>query len=173
MTASVNSTTPPSGVYFAALLSRLLSTCEAARIAEDPHGCRRKSHAQTVLGVIDRGQASFDSASNHVSQVDQLRREDDFAGRDSRQVEKLVDELDHQRHLTFHHADKIYRFARIPRVLGQDVQPCANRSQWVAQLMSQRGKELVLPAIGFLQPPLDQFLPMELVANAVLLGAIA
>ncbi len=143
---------PPSGVYFAALLSRLAITCtsrvESARTISDSAGGRRS--AQLLTPRLDQRPAGLDRVLQHRQHVDPVRPELDLALGDAADVEQVVDQMDHLTELAFDDVASAVDGLRLARQ-GHDLERIADRRERIAQLVGEGGEEFVLAAVGAAQ----------------------
>ena len=111
------------------------------------HRLVRQVDDQLVAVLVDHGPACFDGALEHLGQIDALFSQLDFSAADPRQVEQVVDQVDHLLHLAVDD-----RFARLEgrRIVAgnpHDLQGIADGGEGIPQLVGQRRQELVLVAV--------------------------
>ena len=112
--------------------------------------------------ALERCAARFEGVADLGAHVERLAPELDRAARDARDVEEVVHEPRHLRHLAIH------RLEERPAALGlevaglQHVQRGAHRRERVAQLVRERREELVLALVG----PLDLLVEQAIVDRA-------
>jgi hypothetical protein len=75
----------------------------------------------------------------------------DHAARDARDVEQIVDETHEMLHLTLDDLACPHALWLSEIAAAQQLDRGADRRQWIAQLVSEDGEELVLAAVGFLE----------------------
>src|SRR4029434_9728795 len=70
---------------------------------------------------------------------------------DARYVEQVIEQQRHTLHLACDDFATPFALAVLRRVRIEDAHGIADRSEWIAQLMRQRGQELILAAVGLEQ----------------------
>ena len=141
----------PRSVYLAALFSRFANTwLSRTGSASSSTSSRGFVDDQLVAGRVDQRPARLDGARDHLTERDALQPELDLAAGDARDLQQVVDQPDHVVDLPVHDLER-----RLERSLGlrqrQRLQRVANRRERIAQLVRQRGQELVLAPVGLLQ----------------------
>ncbi|HTL33506.1 MAG TPA: hypothetical protein VL326_10290 [Kofleriaceae bacterium] len=96
-----------------------------------------------VLGV-DEWARQIDGSGHDVGKLDRLASNLELATHHARDIEEIVDELDHQLHLAFD--DRVLVPVRIRGIHGDQVQGHDHRCKRVAQLVAEHCEELVLRA---------------------------
>jgi hypothetical protein len=116
---------------------------------------RRQGNGQLVAGCLDRRTRSVERAIDRRGELDAFLAQGQLSPADATYVEQVVDDPDHLSELALHHCARMLDRASIACFEPHDLQRVADRRQWIAQLVRERGEKFVLAAIRFLQP-LDQ-----------------
>ena len=149
--ASENSMRPPGSVNFAALLSRLRSTC-ARRVGSASTVSRLGGSSTDELRGARRascGSTASSARGGDRAQLDALAPQRELAGGDARDVEQVVDQAHHLRAPGAPSSRaRLPRPARRSPASLQDLERVAHRRERVAQLVRERGEELVLAPVG-------------------------
>ncbi len=117
------------------------------RIRNQGHGLVRHGHRQLVMRRLDQRAARLDGALEHRAEVDGLLAQLDAAPRHARDLHEIVDEPDEVVHLALEHLVDLRGGGRVEPRRAQDLQAVANRRERIAQLVSERGEELVLAPV--------------------------
>lgn len=146
--ATENWISPFSGVYFAALLSRLTKICvsrfSSARTsaAEDSVS----SDSRCLFPIDDRPHL-FDGVGRYAVGIEHFHVELDEPLRHARHVEQIVDQAGHVLHLP---RDDLARFTDAPRIAGRgahQLRGARNRRKRIAQFMRQHREKLILALV--------------------------
>ena len=125
------------------------------RVGLEVDRLRRQGDGELVAAGLDDRTAGFQGGLHHGGQLDPLLAEFQLVAGDARHVEQVFEQPGHELHLAVDHVPGPLQL-RVGRALGlEDLHGVADRGQRVAQLVGQRGQELVLLAVGVLQGRLD------------------
>ena len=144
---AVSSMRPPSGVYLAALFNRLPTTWTMrAGSACSSRSSSGRCTTSSWCAVSIAGRAVSTARSSSGAQAHRLALQLDQSAVDARQVQQVVDEAGHLAHLPVDHllgADLRRRLGREP----QHGHRVLDRGERIAQLVRERGEELVLAPV--------------------------
>ena len=149
--AAASSIEPPSGVYLAALVRRLLTTW-ARRVgsASSQSGSSGRASFRACREASMIGPARLDGGLDHGPQRHPLLPERELIIRDAGHVQQVVDEPHHVRKLAVHHIASVDGNGRVLRHV-EHMETAPERSERVPELVGEGGQELVLPPVGLLQ----------------------
>ena len=99
---------------------------------------------------LERALAGFERVANFGGDVDGLAAQFDDAAGDARDVQEILDQPRHLRHLPVHGLEQGLGALRLDRVDAQHMKCGAHRRERIAQFVGERGEELVLPPVGVL-----------------------
>ena len=143
---------PPVSVYFAALLSRLTTTCSSrAGSAFHPKRLGRQRHGELVFARVHEGAGGLGGAVGDDAQLDLLLGQPQLALGNAADVQQVVHEAHHLPHLAVDDVAGVLDDRVVGPHLPQDVQGVENGRQGAAKFMGQQGHELFL-AGGWLRP---------------------
>jgi hypothetical protein len=152
---------PSGSVYLAALVSRLPMTCER-RSGSASSRTFSAGRLTTACDAWHRAAAARSPPRRHHRfQIDVVLLELELPARDARYVEQIVEQQRHALHLARNDFAAPLALAVVGRVGVEDAHCIADRRQRIAQLMCQRGEELVLAAIGLEQRALGVLEPRD------------
>ena len=117
----------------------------------------RKMDAEFVSRGIDQWSRGFDRTANRRGELDALPAELQFAARNSRDLQQVVDQPHEVGQLAFEHAARLLRHRRLALARFQQLDRVANGSQRVAEFVSQRRQKFVLPPVRVLERLLRAF----------------
>ena len=138
---------PPSGVYLAALVRRLTSTCSSRDgSASTGSGPGPTSTSSACRRASICGRTDLDGPRDGRGQVERLRAELDLPLGDPRDVEQVVDQAGELLRLPADHLAGPGELLVGAGRLG-DLHGAVDRGQGVAQLVGEHGEELVLAAV--------------------------
>ena len=101
-----------------------------------------------------------------MGQFDAFFAKIDLAQADAAQIQEVIDQMHHLRHLSLHHRADAIAGVLIAACQAHDLQAIANRGQRVPQLVGQRGEKLVFALVLLAQPD-DQAITLLLAALAL------
>ena len=116
-------------------------------IGIEPHGVGRQRHVQRVACRRDGGPRRLERTVHHAVQRHPLAAQRDLAAGDARHVEQVVDEAGHLAHLALDHVARPARVGVARVAQAQDLERVGDGRERVAQLVRQRGQELVLAPV--------------------------
>ncbi len=120
---------------------------QARRIGFDIDRFVGQRHAQGVLSGLGQRPRCFQRLLQHRGQLDRLRAQFEPVVRDAVQVEQVVDQSHQLRQLALHRVARTLHQGAIVAGAFHHRERVAQRRQRVAQLVRQRGQELVLAPI--------------------------
>ena len=137
-----------------ALFSRFQRTC-SSRVGSASRriGSSGRSTVNSWPRSSSADRTDLDRAPDHRGQVDDLLAELDLAPADPGDVHQVVDQPGEVDHLPLGHRPLGLDPSAVPVRLSHQVEGVADRGERVAELVGERGEELVLAAVG-----LGQFL---------------
>ena len=143
---------PSGSVYLAALVSRLPMTCDrrSGSASSLTFSGRQVDRELVLLGVEQRARRFHRDADDGL-EVDVVLLELELAARDARHVEQVVEQQRHALHLARDDFAAPLALAVVGRVRIEDAHGVANGRERIAQLVRQRGEELVLAPVGLEQ----------------------
>ena len=141
-----------SGVNFTALVSTFQNTCCRRVVsAHDRAGERVEVHVERDALGVGGGLDALDRFAQHGDDRNRLRIEPDLAGRDARHVEQILDQLILRDGVPLDDVDRARPLLRRDRVGLQHPGVAEDDVERRAQLVRQRGEELVLQLVGGLR----------------------
>ena len=138
---------PPGSVYFAALVSRLATTCASRAGSASTIRPRRHVELEVVAALLEQRAGHLDRlARPRSASSSRSRAQLDLAARDARHVEQVVDQADQVVDLALD--DGALVLERLVAAQPHQLQRGQDRRQRVAQLVAEHRQELVLGAVG-------------------------
>ncbi len=111
---------------------------------------RREPRREVVAAGVDQRAAGLDRGADGVGHVDLLAPQFDLALADAADVEQVVDQVHHLPQLALDDLARVVVHRLVAREL-HDLHRVADRCERVAQLVRERGEELVLAQVGIVQ----------------------
>src|SRR5580704_1818519 len=123
----------------------------ASRISVHEHGLLWERNLQALIVSRDDWLDRFQGRVDQTAELNPLGAQRDFSPADSRNVQQIVDQSGHLSHLPLHHPAQLVQLIGVVLRETPQLQRIAQWGQWVSQLVSERGQEFVLAAIGLPQ----------------------
>ncbi len=123
---------------------------QAHAVGDDPERLLRKLHDHLVPADLDLALAGLDRVANLVVDVERLAAQLDGPARDPRDIQQVLDQARHLRHLAVHRLEQRLRSLGLDFLGAQHVNRGAHGCQRVAQLVGEGRQEFVLALVGLL-----------------------
>ena len=141
---------PCSGVYFAALSTRLDTTCArrtGSAVDEDRIGANL--NIQRMAPALDLGTARFHGLGDNRPNVNDATFKFKLAALNPRDVEQIVGQPRHVLRLPRDDVQRTKRSLISRGPLLKHRRRCDYRAQWIPEFMSERRDEVIFLAIAF------------------------
>ena len=140
---------PCSGVYFAALSTRLNDLRKANRICVDEDRIGAKFNVQRMAPALDLGTARFHGLGDNRPHVNNATFKLELAALNPRNVEQIVRQPRHVLRLPRDDVQRTKRSLISRGSLLKQRRRCDYRAQWIPEFMSEGRDEVIFLAIAF------------------------